>query len=525
MRSWETVFTTFLRTQPLHAASAVVHAHRQSLGRCTGDPAAELVALRQAADAWTGALELAELVGDLDIHLRGAASAIPLANVASSHILQHLCALRLDLAEALTRVGEGQGEEAGEGGAANAEAARQLSKRLAQADTALLELVAVIADGSSSGGVDDNVRGLAVCVEMPRGRLGGVHAELRSALSHAAVQCLLGWWLVAPGAAAGGGGGRAWGLPGPLLRHVGAMGEQGKLCVRALKSAALCWEEVLKDWGDLAGPPPEPAAPLASVAVEAAGNVAAGPGAVVTSAAEPGSVSVSGRVLQQKQVASAAVGSLGGSQVPGANAVGPTATAVASVNGRPVYSPDHVHRMCMAALRHCCSFPEYEPAAHIDKYFEVISFRPAVNKGLGVLIGSLLLMPPARAARRLASVWQVLLQSSKAGLGMYPKYLGLRIGQLLGESIPHLQQREQQQEQPRSAGAEGACGEPPGAVQRDLEVTAGGEAAAAARAHLVQVSTGCPSVTACSLKVRMPRAVVPQGRRLLWPATSAVTSL
>ncbi len=469
LRIWETVLTAFLRTQPLHAASAVLHAHRQRLAACTGEPVSEPAALRTAADAWTGALELAELVGSLGFKMDSAASSKPLADLASSHILQHLCALRLDLAESLARVGEGrgEGEEAGGGDAATAAAAVQLSKRLEQGDSSLLELVASIAHNCSTGGLVAIQRDLTVCVEVDTRRPGGLDAELRSALSHPAVQCLLGWWLVAPGAAAGGGGGRAWGLPAPLLRHVGDMGERDKLCVQALKGAALCWEQVLGGWE---GPQPDPAAPpLELLPPEAAGTAAAGPGAATAGGAGLG------RGVPRAQLTGAA----GGGQVPQTTVAGPgaAATALASVNSRPVYSPAHMHRMCMAALRQCCSFPECAARVQIDAYFERVYFRPAVKKGLGVLVGSLLRMPPAKAARRLASVWRLLLRVSRAGFGISCTTVGLRMGQLLGELPPRLQQQGQQQHgRSRTAHAGVRRGELPEAVQGDPEVAAGGSA-------------------------------------------------
>ncbi len=477
MRIWDTVVTAFLHTQPLHAASAVLHAHRQQLAACRGEPVSELAALRQAADAWTGALELAVLVGNLEFKMDSAAIPNPLADVGTSHIVQQLCALRLDLAEGLARAveeGQGEGEEAGGGDAATAEAARQIGKRLEQDDASLLELVASIARSCSAGGVVTKQRDVTVCVEVDTRRPGGLDAELRSALSHPAVQCLLGWWLVAPGAAAGGGGGRAWGLPAPLLRHVGDIGKRVKLCVRALKSAALCWEQVLRD---CEGPNSDPAAPpLGLVPPKAAGTAAPGPGAATTGAAgmgpRPGFGP--GGAARQEQLTSAAEAG----QVPQTTADGPVAAAAASasVNSRPVYGPAHMHRMCMAGLRQCCSFPEH--AATADAYFVHVTLRSAVDKGLGVLIGSLLRMPPAKAARRLASVWQVLLRVSRAGFGIPCSILGLRIGQLLGELLAYLQQQGQQQQQewPRPALAGGACGGLPMAVQADLDVAAGGNA-------------------------------------------------
>ncbi len=503
MRIWETVVTAFLRTQPLQAASAVLHAHRQRLVACRGDAVPELAALRQAADAWTGALELAELVGNLEFKKVSAAISNPLADVATSHIVQHLCALRLDLAEALARAveeGQGEGEEAGGGDAATAEAARQLSERHEQDDASLLELVASIAHSCSAGGVVAKQRDLTVCVEVDTRQPGGSDAELRSALSHPAVQCLLGWWLVAPGAAAGGGGGRAWGLPGPLLRHMEAIGERDKLCVRALKGAALCWEQVLRDWEGSNSDPAAP--PSALVPSGAAGTAAAGAGSGAATAGATGLGCGSGfgpgEAARQQQPTGAA----GAGQVPQTTADGPVAAAVAgtpSGTSRPVYSPAHMHRMCMAGLRQCCSFPEYAPGMAMDAYFEILSLRPAVDKGLGVLIGNLLRMPPAKAARRLASVWRLLLRVSKAGFGMLCSTLGLRMGQLLGELLPHLQQ---QQEQQHGGSRTAPAGELPGAVQGDLEVAAGGvasgsgEGAAGPGKHFAP-SCYCMSVSNC----------------------------
>ncbi len=476
LRVWETVLTAFLRTQPLHASAAVLHAHRRRLGACRGDPVSELVALRTAADAWTGALELAELVVDLYLKTGSAARSNPLADVVYSHLLQHLCALRLDLAEALARagvtvarVGEEHGEEAGGGSAATAEGARQIGKRLETADASLLELVASIADRCSAGGVDVIQRDLTVKVGMRRP--GGLDADLRSALSHPAVQCLLGWWLVAPGAAAGGGGGMAWGLPEPLLRHVEAMGERHKLGVRALKGAALCWEQMLQDWE---GPNSNPTAPLSGLVPSGAAGTESGPGAAETSAAglRLGPGSGSGGAMQS----GVAVGLLGGGGVPGASADGSVAAAagMAPASSRPVYGPAHMHRMCMAGLRQCCSLPEHAPDVATDAYFDHFWIEPAVDKGLGVLIGSLLRMPPAKAARRLASVWQVLLRCSHMKTVGSPTSLALCVGQLLGEVLPHVHPQTQGRERLRPALVGGGCGELPRAVQGALEVAAGG---------------------------------------------------
>lgn len=190
-RGWEAVLTAFLRTQPLHAASVVLHAHRQRLGACKASPVFKLATLHQAAHAWADAMHLAgAVVGSRMLKVDRKAGVRAYADVASSHILQHLCALRLDMAEGLARVGD---EEAGGGDVATAEGVRQLSKRLGVTDASLLELVAAMAQGSSTGGgVVVIQRGLTVCVEVGMRQPGGSGAEVRSALAHPAVQVLLG---------------------------------------------------------------------------------------------------------------------------------------------------------------------------------------------------------------------------------------------------------------------------------------------------------------------------------------------
>lgn len=160
-----------------------------------------------------------------------------------------------------------------------------------------------------------------------------------------------------------------------------------------------------------------------------------------------------------------------------------------------MYSAAHMHRICMAGLRQCCSsFSGHAPEEVADAYFGHAIVQPAVARGIGVLISSLLRMSPAKAARRLASVWHILLQGSRAGPGMHPKQLGLHIGQLLGELLPHLQQQEHGQGRLRSGLVGGSCGGLQSAVQADKEVAAGGAGGGSGEGAVAQGKHCVPAV-------------------------------
>ncbi len=447
LRTWENVLTAFLRTQPLHAFSAILHAHRQRLAACRGDAVSELAALGKAADAWTGALELAAFIVDVRNDSDSIESPITPSEVASSHVLQHLCALRLDLAEGLARAGdgegtgegEGEGQEVGSGAAVAAEGAR-VTKQLEGQDGALLKAIASASYAAQIEGpyVSVRERDLSVSVRLWTREPGSSKAVIRSALSHPAVQCLLGWWLVAPGAVAGGAGGRAWGLPEPLLRHVGDMGERVKLCVQALESAALCWEQVLRFWQDL--PPSQRSGAAAAAAAQGSDREAV--------AALAGSASVAAPSMPPGAAAGTAI------LAPAGTPAGAHTNSIShELQHRPFpYSPLQIYRMCTAALRTCDSLAEqgFQPTR-----FHIAMLTPAVKDGMGVLIGSLLRMPPAQAARHLASAWQVLLQCPTAGIEIHSSTLGLCMARLLGELPPRLQQQQQGQEQQQEQQQQG----------------------------------------------------------------------
>ncbi len=428
LRTWEAVAVAFLRTQPLHATSAVLDAHRQQLAACRGDPVAELAALRQAANAWTGAVDLAAFFSNSNLAWGEAAKSIIPSDFGSSHILQHLCALRLDLAEGLARAGHGEGEAAGGGATAAAEGAKQMVQQLEGKDVALLKAIASATyQAPRTGEWHVHIEDLSVSVELETREPRSSEVAMRSALSHPAVQCLLGWWLVALGAAEG--RGRAWGLPEPLLRHVGDMGERDKLCVQALKSAALCWDIELRLWQEPS--PPQHSSDAAAAAAAAAAQGSEGEAAAVLAGC--GSAAVPG-MLPGAAAGTALLASAGTSASAHASSISH------APQHRPFpYSPLHMYLMCTSALETCYSLAEN---GRQPTRFNSGTLKLAVHSGMGVLIGSLLRMPPAQAARHLASAWQVLLQCPTAGIEIHSSTLGLCMARLLGELPPRLQQQQ-----------------------------------------------------------------------------------
>lgn len=416
LRTWEVVVMAFLRTQPLRAAAAVLHAHRQRLaeyrqdpGARREDPAAELDALCDAAEAWVLMVDLACLVRDARSFLNHRPP--DAASDALSDAVAHLCALRLDLAEGLARVQEQLGKDVVE-----AQLRGLLRATLEEHDRALLILMGKAVDARLLGGMTDiDVDDLAVSVSLDTCQEGRPDEDSCPELSHPAVQFLLGWWVVAPGAAAGGPDSCAWGLPEGLLSHVRDIKDPSQLCMYALMAAAPYWEQVMLTGLDLL---PQQHGGLTPVeAASAAARDVAAERAGVSSDGAGGSARGLGTAAETAGVAPADVAPA--VAVDGPMPAGGSSPAAAGNLPRVpqpdklIFNPVQTFRLCAAAVRHCCSAAEsMRRGAGMSMW---LNLGDALEHGMSTAVACLLRMTPTQAARHLATAWQLLLESLKHG--------------------------------------------------------------------------------------------------------------
>ncbi len=442
LRTRKAVVMAFLRTQPLRAAAAVLHAHRQRLaeyrgdpGACRGDPAAQLDALCSAAEAWVLMVDLACLVRDARSFLINLLPRDAEAD-ALSHAMAHLCALRLDLAEGLARVQEQLGKDV-----VDARLRGRLRRPMEEEDRALLILMGKTVDARVLGGmtqihVDRLAVSLATC------RQGGPDADSCPELSHPAVQFLLGWWMVAPGAVAEGPDRCAWGLPEGLLSRVPDMQDQSQLCMYALMAAGPYWEHVMLAGLDL---PPQQHGGLAPAvaASAAAGEVAAARAGALSDGA--------GGAARGAGPAAASPGSTPADVAPAVAVDAPVPageSSPAAAGSMPtvpqpdklIFNPVQAYRLCTAAVRHCCSAAESAPQGMPVGIR--LNLGDALEHGMSSAVACLLRMTPTQAARHLATAWQLLLRSIKHQYNDGMDKEEWHVAQLLGEVAQHVQQAE-----------------------------------------------------------------------------------
>ncbi len=452
----------FMATQPAHAAAAVLHGHRQRLTECRADCAAELDALSRAVAVWVQAAALAALIWFIYCRSPPGQQGVVRDALVGSHLLVHLCALRLELAEGISRLYDsptaGPSSQGSDGpgikpGSQQRKQQQQLLAQLRAADSDFL---------SALGGALRCCSGFReVVVHLKQDRVemrlpwNTLHEEpgLHAALSHPAVHCLLGWWLVAPGVAAGCPGATAWGLPEGLVRHVAAMQDPRDLCASALFAAVQYWEDAPCTRG--VAPPPGPPRPA-----EAA---TAGQARAVDTAGAAGGAGEAGAAAGRAGAAAGEAGAAAGAgmggdvidlvpwdELPGGAAAGSSSPregeAAGSLPGPAVvrhplpYSRSQVCKLVAAALR----FLSRDDAA--TDYSD-----SALSAAVGLLVRDLMAMPRAKAARRVASTWGLLVPALEAcGRETYETAWGWHVGQLLGE-LPH-RWRQQRQEGQRREG-------------------------------------------------------------------------
>lgn len=461
----------FMATQPAHAAAAVVSGHRQRLADCRGNRAAELDALSRAVAAWVEAAALAELIWDIYFRSTIRQQGVVLDALAGSHLLVHLCALRLDLAEGISRLsdnptagpsGQGSHDPGAKPGSQQQWVEQQQLLLLAQlqaADTDFLDYLRIVLRCCSEYS--------EVCLDVVRNRVEvsllcntpAKEQVLHAALSHPAVHCLLGWWLVAPGVAAGCPGAKAWGLPEGLVRHVAAMADPYERCAAALYAAVTYWEGAHRLRG--AEPPPGPQRPAETAAFGAATAVDTAGAEEAGAAAGAGTGDVVIDLVPWDELSGGAAA--GGSSARGGEGTGPLPGSGPVRHPLP-YSRSQVYKLVAAALR----FLSRNNAPTDDAH-------RALSAAVGLLVRDLLAMPRAKATRRLASTWGLLLPALACGWETYETFWGLHVGRMLGE-LPYLWrqqllgqgqeedrpwaegERQQQQRHGRGAGGGGSGG-------------------------------------------------------------------
>ncbi len=473
---WTRLVRAFVATQPAEAAAAVVHAHRQRIAACRGEPAVEADALREATAAWASATQVASVYVQKQIGTGTAITLNFIHEVAVSGIAEQLCGLRVELAEGLERIWAAPNGSGGSGASASAcangdtgagaQASTEDSVRsyimdqLSYGDANLLEVLDEACKAYSTGSSDVVAKVTnTAAVHLSFGPVRPSDAAAAAAVLHPAVQYLLGWWLAVTAAAGARDGSsssssssssiiisssrsRAWGLPEAMVRHVERMANPRRMSLMALRAAGVCWQQALRDGLARTSPRRRRRPAAAGPGLEGAGARAGAGSAAAAAAAAAGATAegASDGAGQQPEEAAAAHGG-GRHPVP--------------------YSPMQMYDMCLAALAHCCWWNRYDRQ---DDSIVYHCLSTALDAGVGVAVQCLLRMRPEQAACRLAAVWRVALQCADSA-GKDPDRWGWRVAQLLCEVPLHLQQQRQgrqaQQEQgqgeaERAAGAGGS---------------------------------------------------------------------
>ncbi len=442
---WTRLVRAFVATQPAEAAAAVVHAHRQRIAACRGEPAVEADALREAIAAWASATQVATMYIQKEIG-RGT-TAITLNfihDIAVSGIAEQLCGLRVELAEGLERIwpapdGSSASTSASASGdaGAGAQAPRgdtvrsYIMDQLSYGDAYLLEVLDEACKAYSTGSSDVVAKVTnTAAVHLAFGPVRPSDAAAAAAVLHPAVQYLLGWWLAVTAVAGGRDGSssssssrttRAWGLPEAMVRHVQRMKDPRSLSLLALRATGVCWQQALRD--GMVRTPPRRRRRTAAAGEEAQAE-AAGTGLQVA-AARPGA-------------------GLAAAQAGGRHSV--------------PYSPMHMYDMCLAALVHCCWWDQDDRR---DDSIVYTCLSTALDAGVGVVVQCLLRMGPEQAGRRLAIVWRMALHCADSA-GKDPDKWGWRIAQLLCEVPLYLQRGQgqgQEQQEPEGELPAGRGGE------------------------------------------------------------------
>ncbi len=475
----------FMATQPAHAAAAVLHGHRQRLTECRGDRAAELDALSRAVAVWVAAAALASLIWNIYGWSMPGQQGVVRDALVQSHLLVHLCVLRLELAEGISQLSDSPtaGPSSHRSGTPEIEQGsqprqqqpwqqkqQQLLAQLRAADARFLETLGV-ALRCSSGLREVNVHVDQDRVEVSLRRGTSSEEEgLYAALSHPAVHCLLGWWLVAPGVAAGCPGASTWGLPEGLVRHVVAMADPYDLCASALHAAVQYWEDAPRAHGIVTPQrPAEAAATGPPRAVDVAGGArGAGPAA----GAEMG-----GAVIDLVPWDELSGGAAGGSSGPREGEGLGSLPGPEPVRHALPYSRSQVYKLVAAALR----FLSRDHAATDNS-------DVALSVAVGLLVRDLLAMPRAKAGRRLASMWGLLVPALARGRDTYETSWGWHVGQLLGE-LPY-RWRQQRQGQRQGQGGDGPWAEGERQQRQGGGAGEGGSAGVAAGVSVTAQSDG-----------------------------------
>ncbi len=373
------VYITLLSTEPLHCRSKALQVNRQHLESFRGSGAVTEGlpnGICVAVVAWVGAVDLTwaisrQYMATSYLYIQDSDRTAMQLALASSHILEHLCALRVVLAEALMWAEEGSG--------ATPKYLHRAIELLAEFSgkfhITLLHISAAVTDGFPSL----EVSGARVVTPRPDQCM---QSPLWPVVTHPAVQYLLGWYLVAPGVAEGWLTAEAWGLPEALARdytRLHSLGvERAVWPSAALHAAANIWCTALRSEASLL--------PLGS-AVAAGGRGGdgstedqqgtCGVGAAVCSKAAGGAEAAAA-------AAAAAAGGCGSAGRPGGD-WGPRCSGLAC-------NVAQMYRLCKASMRHM--------------WLEGADDEHALAAGADLLAECLPRLPAAVASRGLRYVWE-----------------------------------------------------------------------------------------------------------------------
>ncbi len=428
----ESFCLVLLRTKPLHCLSQLLQLSRQdveaswSIGTGEQQQDQQVLELERAGMGWC---EAVSTVDPLIKVLEGSAFAQLRQDLASSHLLEHLCALRLVLADGMARL-EGSRGAAGTGAVGQEQQQEQehqepaappppppqqqereqqqepppppplqqqqqqqhrllsrlhrLAALLQQHDRTFLTMLLEGTRGVTIGLQVADVRVTASRVLAPEAPHVCMHSVSLPSLSHPAVQCLLGWWLVAPGVVGGWRGAGRWRLPEALERDFRRIQDEvyrGGLAAAALSAASHIWPALLRSG-------------FAFPAGASAGREA--PAAAATGPVAGGEAGISEPELGSGLGPGASSGSVGGAP---AAPVGEGRGAAGRVLS---YSPVDMYRVCRVAVE---EMARREMGSDGE---EVPGGWGAMEAGEVALVELLEFLPPDQAARRLPGAWRVL---------------------------------------------------------------------------------------------------------------------
>ncbi len=417
-----------IQTQPLQCLSKLLHAHRsniETVWRAGAPEQQQADVLEAAVEGWCEAVNVAT---EMQTGLILSCCCNTEELFASSGLLEHMCALRLVLAEGLARLEGSKAMEETGAREQHQQQQRQLVQRLAGVlhgkDQLLMDMLSSASTALPIGWLDIEVIDTRVVVPQERSRQG---SPVWPSLSHPAVQCLLGWWLVAPGLVWGWPGAGGWRLPEALGRDFRRIRDhdakrEGKsrdrrLAATALFAAARIWPALLRS----GAPPPTP---QQTAAAAAAPTLARGGDALAPEAVEGSS--------RAGAIGACRAGAPTDAGLVAASPMQPSDGGGCAPPFPLAYRPAHMYRVCYVVTEELGRRKgEYKTRGAWGCSFTYSAW----GAGVELLADLLEFLPPRMAVGELPVVWPLVL--SELRNISYCNEAAWCVGQMLSE-LMHL---------------------------------------------------------------------------------------